>query len=148
VSADVSFERNRASAAEIRAHLSACDTGFVPRLSSRVELEVYAGKLAAHAERFEAWVSGRLVGLVAVYCNDTASGRAFVTSVSVLPDHQGGGIASALLRQSLEHARRHGLRSVELEVDARSLAAGRLYRRHGFATLHTDGTSETLHLTL
>jgi ribosomal protein S18 acetylase RimI-like enzyme len=147
VNADVSIDSNRASVAAIRSHLADCDAGFVPRLSSRVDLDAYARKIADHAERIEAWSSGRLIGLIAVYCNDAASGHAYVTSMSVLPSHQGLGIASGLLQRCLEHVRQCGFQCVDLELDARNLAAGRLYRRHGFAPVRTDGTSEILQLT-
>jgi len=147
VNADVSIDRNRASVAEIRAHLAACDVEFVPSLSSRVDLDAYARKLAANAERIEAWASGRLIGFVAVYCNDTASGCAYITSVSVLPGRRGHGIASRVLLRCLEHVQKRGFRRVELELDARNHSAARLYRRHGFTPLRSDGTSETLQLT-
>lgn len=143
-----SIDCNRASVTEIRAHLAACDENFVPRLSSRVDLDAYAAKIACHAERIEAWASGQLVGLVAVYCNDLASGRAYVTSVSVLPGWQRHGIASSILAQCLANLRQRGFQRVELQVDARNHSAARLYRQHGFAPLHTDGTSETLQLIL
>lgn len=145
---DHSIDCNRASVAQIRAHLAACDEGFVPRLSTRVDLDAYAAKLARNAERIEAWASGQLVGLVAVYCNDIASGCAYVTSVSVLPGLQRQGIASRILAQCLVHVRQRGFQRVQLQVDARNHSATRLYRQHGFAPLHADGTSETLQLIL
>ena len=148
MNADLSIDTNRASVDEILAHLSACDARFVPTLSSRVDLDVYAGKLATNAERIEAWASGQLIGLIAVYCNETTSGRAYISSVSVLPSHQGHGIAAGLLRHCLQRLRQRGLQRVELELDVRNLAAARLYRRHGFAPLRADATSEILQLTL
>ena len=80
----VHIHRNRASAAEIDAHLRACDDSFAPALSRRVDIDAYASKIAARAERFEAWANDRLVGLLAAYCNDPERRVAFVTSVSVM----------------------------------------------------------------
>lgn len=124
--------RNRATAAEIAAHLRACDGAFVPRLSARVDLDRYAHKIAGAAERFEAWADGELVGLVAVYCNRPEGGTAFVTSVSVAPDRQGRGIASRLLACGLAGAAALGFRRVTLEVDRANTAAIGLYAKLGF----------------
>lgn len=125
--------RNRAEAAQVAAHLAACDATFIPPLSARVDLAAYADRIVRHAERFEAWSGPQLTGLVAAYCNDSNGRRAFITSVSVLPDWQGRGIASRLLRECVQFIRAAGFESVELEVHEANDAALGLYRRHGFA---------------
>jgi len=129
---DLAFAADRADAAQIAAHLAACDADFVPPLSRRVDIAAYADKLVGHAVRFEAWEGGRLVGLVAAYCNDPDGCRAFVTSVSVLRGWAGRGIAVALMERCLSHARRLGFRRVALEVDAANGPARRLYEKLGF----------------
>lgn len=141
-------ERNRAGAAEVRAHLRACDASFVPTLSQRVELDAYAEKIVSCAERFEAWSGERLTALVAAYCNDPERRTAFVTSISVLPSYQGFGLASRLLRASVEHIRQAGFARLELEVDVRNTAALALYRRNGFAVVSTREHTQTLQLTV
>lgn len=146
--AGVVVERNRAGAAEVEAHLRACDASFVPPLSERVELDAYAAKIVSRAERFEAWSDDRLAALVAAYCNDPKRRAAFVTSVSVLPSCQGRGLASCLLRASIEHVRQAGFEHLELEVDARNTAALSLYQRHGFAVASTREYTQILQLTV
>lgn len=116
-------------AADILRHLQACDTGFSPRLSTRVDLTAYAEKLATQALCF-AHSEGALVGLVAVYANQPP--RAFISNVSVLPSHQGQGIAQALMTQALNHLRVMGFTEVALEVAEDALPARRLYARLGF----------------
>lgn len=142
------IERNRAGAAEICAHLHACDASFIPALSTRVDVDSYAAKIAERAERFEAWADDRLVGLVAAYCNEPERRAAFVTSVSVIPAWHGRGLASRLLQSCIEHVRQAGFARIELEVDKQNTAAARLYRKHGFVLAASSGDSQTLHLPL
>jgi len=82
------FTSSQASEVEIAEHLAHCDADFLPPLSSRVEIVDYARKIVAQAARFEAWSGGRLVGLVAMYCNDQERQIAYITSVSVLSKRQ------------------------------------------------------------
>jgi ribosomal protein S18 acetylase RimI-like enzyme len=69
---------------------------------------------------------------VAVYCNDPAGEAAYVTSVSVVHDHQGLGVASRLLAQSIDLARQHGFARLSLEADRGNGAALEMYARAGF----------------
>ena len=123
---------DRATPHEIAAHLLRCDARFVPPLSERVAIPAYAAKIGMHAARFEAWVDGALVGLAAAYLNGAVR-CAFVTNVSVVAEHCRSGIATRLLEQLVEHARRLGFRRVSLEVSSGQRAAVRLYERCGFA---------------
>jgi ribosomal protein S18 acetylase RimI-like enzyme len=141
-------ERNRAGAAVVGAHLRACDASFVPPLSERVDLDAYAAKIVSRTERFEVWSGDLLAGLVAAYCNDPERRAAFVTSVSVLPSCQGRGLASRLLRATIEHVRQAGFGHLELEVDARNTVALFLYQRHGFAVASTREHKQILQLTV
>ena len=144
----IEFRTNHASSASIASHLGDCDDAFVPPLSTRLEIEGYAYKIVSNAERFEAWANGKLVGLVAAYCNDRAGRVAFITSVSVLQEWQGRLIASQLLARCIDHARGLRIGRIELEVDHRSAVALRLYEKHGFTTLAVSAQSKTLHLNL
>jgi ribosomal protein S18 acetylase RimI-like enzyme len=146
MSADVELHRNRAAAAEVVAHLRACADAFVPPLRQRVDIDAYAAKIVARAERFEAWSGDELSGLVAAYCNDAQAATAFITSVSVTPAWQGRGLASRLLLACIEHVRRAGLERIELEVDLQNAAAEALYRKHGFAAARTGERTQILQL--
>jgi ribosomal protein S18 acetylase RimI-like enzyme len=130
--APVTFTANRASVAEIRAHLARCDAHFIPPLSARVDLGAYAEKIANHAERFEAWSTGALAGLVAAYANDPGRSGVFVTSVSVVPELRGGGVGRRLMENCIHHARRTGFERLSLRVDREQAAAIALYERCGF----------------
>lgn len=137
---------NRATEAQIAEHLSYCDVDFVPPLSGRVEIGGYARKLASSAERFEAWAGSVLVGLVAVYCNDAGRGAAFITSVSVLREWQGQGIARRLFAQCIGHAKELGFERLELEADRGNASAIHLYEKTGFIVGKATGRSMAMHL--
>jgi ribosomal protein S18 acetylase RimI-like enzyme len=124
--------RDEASVSQITEHLRCCETDFIPPLAQRTDLDDYARKIAARAVRFEAWAGDTLVGLVAVYCNEPDRRVAFVTSVSVVPEHQGRGVAATLLASAIEDARREGFERMALEVGPANAAAVRLYSNAGF----------------
>ena len=140
------IQRNHASQAQIADHLRACEASFVPPLGQRVEIDAYATKLEAHAERFETWASGELIGLLAVYCNDPARRVAFITNVSVTPQWKGRGIAARVLLACIDHVRQAGFERIELEVDLQNSAATTLYMKHGFAVAATGERTQTLQL--
>lgn len=79
---------------------------------------------------------GQAIGRICV----SASGSALrLVDVALLPDWQGLGIGSSLLRAVITVAE-HSARPVELTVDALS-PARRLYHRHGFLALTGQGLS-------
>ena len=126
----ITYRKNTATAEQIRAHLMACDTAFIPPLSTRVTIADYARKLAENAQRVEAWAGEILVGFAALYANRPPQG--FVSNVSVMSGHQRQGIAAELLRGTLEQAVGAGLALLTLEVATDNAAAIALYRAHGF----------------
>ncbi|MEZ5167677.1 MAG: ribosomal protein S18-alanine N-acetyltransferase [Acidimicrobiales bacterium] len=58
--------------------------------------------------------------------------EAHVTTVATAPEHEGEGVATALLQALLEEARRHGSAAATLEVRSAAERPQRLYRRFGF----------------
>lgn len=131
MSVTVEYLLNNATEAEIAEHLTHCDADFVPPLSSRVEIKDYAKKIASKATRFEAWLEGALVGLLAAYYNDNEN-RAYITSVSVLRAWTGNGIAACLISRCVEHGKASGIRQISLEVASNNAPAIRLYEKSGF----------------
>ncbi|MDY0974750.1 GNAT family N-acetyltransferase [Massilia sp. CFBP9012] len=135
-----------ASAEQVAQLLRACDAGFVPPLSARVDIDAYAAKLAAQATLVEAWDGDVLAGLVAIYCNNHDTGIAYVSNVSVAPAHTRRGIAGRLLREALARARAAGMRGAALAVHGANAAALALYRQHGFTPAGESGPD--LHMEL
>lgn len=129
-------------------HLEACEAGFVPPLGQRVAIADYAAQLAQSAWLSEAWEEGNLVGLVAVYCNDPDRILAFVSNVSVHPDHRRRGIARHLLSEAIFHIRGRQFARIELRSDIRAPKAVALYQSMGFDSIGQDGTALTMRLDL
>jgi ribosomal-protein-alanine N-acetyltransferase len=148
MSSAVVFRDDAASAAQIAALLRRCDSAFIPPLSTRVDVDAYADKIAAHALRLEAWHDTEPVALLAMYCNDIASGTAYITSVSVAPGHARQGIASALLTEARRRAAGLGMRRLALEVDGNNHAALRLYEQQGYTAAAPSGPAMLMSLNL
>ena len=126
------YKTNNASVSEILNFLIQCDEDFIPPLSSRVTLNHYADKIAQKSKRFEAWHEDQLIGLVAMYCNDSENSKAFITNVSVQSAFARRGVAKKLLQQCIEHAKLNEIQQICLEVGSDNLSARRLYDRLGF----------------
>jgi ribosomal-protein-alanine N-acetyltransferase len=58
--------------------------------------------------------------------------EAHVTTMAVLPEHRRAGVATALLLELLQEARRGGARVATLDVRVSNVEAQRLYRAFGF----------------
>lgn len=126
------YRRNHATLIDLICHLEQCDEEYLPRLSARVDIRSYATKVMNHAVRLEAWEDTRLIGLLAVYCNDTQARTAFITNVSVLSQFQGCGIGRNLVRECIDFAKRNSLTEIKLEVNPYSTRAVNMYERLGF----------------
>lgn len=144
----VEYDTNKATESEIAEHLSLCDSNFIPPLSGRVEISDYAKKIAGNATRFESWSEGSLIGLVAAYCNDQERLIAYITSVSVLGEWTGKGIAANLVRHCVKHAQASGMNKVSLEVAIDNVAAITLYGKNGFVLGRTNGAFINMELHL
>ena len=129
-------------------HLRACNDYFIPPLNGRVEVNDYAKKITTKATKFEAWSAGKMIGLVAVYCNDHTDYIAHVTNVSVLKQWMGKGIARTLMSQAIEHLNEIGMRQINLEVAMANNAAISLYRKSGFCRCKVNGSFLTMSLFL
>lgn len=148
MSAVVEYLSNKASAVEIAKHLRTCDTDFMPPLSGRVDINDYVQKMLSKAMRFEAWSSDRLIGLVAAYCNDQETRIAYITSVSVLKEWTGKGIAACLMSRCINDMKALGIRQVCLEVASDNTTAIRLYKKNGFVAGNANAPFVTMNLYL
>jgi len=112
-------------------HLSRCDSHFKPPLSARIHIPTYAAKIRHKAMTVEAWEGAELIGLIAAYIDDTKR-ACYLTSISVLLDWNGRGVATALLAELMSCAVQANVESVTLEVSKENPAALSLYRKFGF----------------
>jgi ribosomal protein S18 acetylase RimI-like enzyme len=124
------YKLNTASEDIILTHLDHCNNQFVPALSTRVSLELYAKKIADYAILFEAWVDEKLIGLVAMYLNRQKHG--YITNVSVYNEYGGKGIAKQIFVNLNEYIKVNKISEIKLEVSAINIAAINLYENFGF----------------
>ena len=148
MNAAIEYRLNAASAVQIAEHLLRCDADFVPPLSSRVKLADYTNKIASKATRFEAWTGSTLVGLLAAYCDDLEKGAAYITSVSVLREWTGQGIADQLMALCVQHAKVSGMRQIGLEVASDNTPAIMLYKKCGFVVNNASVRIVSMNLNL
>ncbi len=85
----VVYTINCAEKDDVQHHLMECDKSFIPPLSLKVNIEDYAQKIVEKADTFEAWVDGKLIGLIAAYCNNLEDREAYITNVSVVESFGG-----------------------------------------------------------
>ena len=112
--------------------LKKCNNLFKPKLSSIVNLHEYAEKLSKKSVQFCCYIDDNLVGMLAMYANDYTEKTAFITSISVLKDYQGRGLAKQLLMNAVKYADDLGFKKVKLEVYNCNIKALMLYKKLGF----------------
>jgi ribosomal protein S18 acetylase RimI-like enzyme len=140
----LSYRTNTATVDQLADHLRRCDDGFIPPLHDRVVIDEYAQKIAELAVRFEAWIDGELVALVAAYLPARRDGALFITDVSVVPERRGRRLAAVLLDTCAAFARDHAVDRLRLEVDPRNARAIRLYQANGFRSVGQTGDALTM----
>lgn len=105
---------------------------FTPSLHDQVEIEGYADKLASHAVNLFLTDGLRDWGYAALYVNDTALKRAFISSISVCPELHGLGHAQQLMRHVEQLAQQLDMTAITLEVNRKNPRALHFYQRLGF----------------
>ncbi|OLC69898.1 MAG: hypothetical protein AUH79_00685 [Betaproteobacteria bacterium 13_1_40CM_4_64_4] len=143
---EIEFREGTATKEDIRAHLEGCDRDFSPKLSLKVNIDEYSKKITTRAKTFEAWSGRALVGLVAAYMNDPSTRTGFITSVSVVKEFMGRGIASSLLERCLNRSREQGMKTLRLEVSLDSREAIHLYKHFGFSEIVRKGETMSMEL--
>lgn len=115
-------------------HLKACDSLFVPKLSSYVTIESYAEKLFDKAERIECFEGNELLALLAFYVN-LDKNFCFITNVSVDEKWSGKKIGDSLLFELDKYCLEHNIKQIQLEVRKENSKAITFYKKHNFALL-------------
>jgi ribosomal protein S18 acetylase RimI-like enzyme len=142
---ELDFRIKTASCVAIISHLQKCADTFIPPLYTYVKIDDYGKKIYDNAVTFEAWDKDILVGLVAAYYNNLETRIGYITNVSVLESHLGYGIASILLKQSLDYGKSKKFIEVRLEVNTGNLEAIKLYEKGGF--INVDHRENTMSMT-
>lgn len=138
---EIIFSIGKASLSDIKNHLTECSAKFVPPLYQTVNIADYSEKIFNKATTFEAWIDNKMIGLLAVYLNNTIDRIAYITNVSVTPQHYGKGIARELLKNCFLYGTEKHFVEIRLEVNEQNLKAKSLYQSFGFIIHSTQGSS-------
>lgn len=106
------------------------DKDFPTPLSDRVNLYEYAKKLASSAVVSAIFNENKILGMVALYCNDTEKGYAYVPLVAVLPEARGRKISRALMASAVSIARDNNFKIIGIHTE--NSIALHLYESLGF----------------
>ena len=135
------YAEGMASEQEIYSHLMECNENFIPHLEKKVNIHEYSNKIFQKAVTFEAWSADTLVGLVAAYFNIPDGQSGYITSVSIIRAYMGKGIASILINNCIDYAKKNNFRSISLEVAKANQQAINLYRKFRFQEFDDKHTS-------
>lgn len=117
---------------DVSAHFSKCQNDFLSGLKQKVNMDEYCQKIIEQSFTFEAWDKNELIGLIAAYFNNFDTKIGFITSVSLLPEYQGMGVASVLLENCINYAIENEFNSIKLEVNKNNVSALKLYKKFNF----------------
>lgn len=133
---------------ELEIFLRAVDGLFPVPLSKKQPIDLLAEKLARCGTLCAAQQGERILALVAGYTENTPDALAYISVVATLPEAQGQGMASRLVKQFLGIAARRGLSGVHLYTDKSNAPAIRMYERLGFVPYRPayEGRPEDVHL--
>lgn len=105
---------------------------FVPPLAPRVNLEVFATKISENATHIVAINNAIILGFMACYFNDPDLQFGYITTISVLPQFQGKGIAVKLIDKAVDIGKKRGFKKLRLEVHDNNVIAYNFYYKYGF----------------
>lgn len=108
------------------------DGSFPIPLSQKQTLSVFAQKLCMKATLCTEIVDDKIVAAVAGYTDNVLEKRGYISLVATIPEYQGKGLASKLLKQFLKIARGKNLDAVHLYTVPANTAAVEMYKKLGF----------------
>ncbi|MFL6617720.1 MAG: GNAT family N-acetyltransferase [Povalibacter sp.] len=120
--------------------LAEAPTAFISTVEedSTLSMSVVAERLRHTADSavFSAWSDGELCGIAGIRREGKLRLRhkAFLWGVYVSPSARGSGAGRTLVTMAMDYGREMGVRQINLGVNAKNLAALRLYESVGFHT--------------
>lgn len=96
------------------------------------DLKSLAKKLFLYGITVEMEKHGNRIGFGSFYCNDNNNYIAFLTRIAVLPQYEGKGYGTQLLKRIEEIAFEAGMKYMRLEVNKTNERAMNLYNKMGY----------------
>lgn len=133
---------------ELEAFLCKIDSLFPVPLSQKQNLHDFAIKLAEKATILVEYENDEIIAAVAGYTENVIDNLGYISIAATLPEAQGKGLASKLVREFLEEAESKGLKAVHLYAVAGNIPAMRVYQKLGFVEylLHDEPRPDDAHL--
>ena len=116
-----------------------CDKDFVPKLSSRVNIEDYCKKLFNNANFVTINSDEKIIGLVAIYTNNFQTKEAYISSVCLLKEYRGKGLSKVLISETIKYTVSLGMEIIRLEVGIENETAKKLYESFNFYMVERRG---------
>jgi ribosomal protein S18 acetylase RimI-like enzyme len=137
----VSYKLNTSSLDDIKNHLCECSSSFAPPLDTYVDIDEYSHKMFDKSFRFEAYDTGKLIGLITTYLNDEQK-ICFITNFSLLKSYMGSDVSSTLLNECRRYVTENNYYKIKLEVYECNTRAINFYKKHKFTVLNTNENSK------
>jgi ribosomal protein S18 acetylase RimI-like enzyme len=115
---------------------------FVPKLDTKVDLNLYSSKLSELAHQFWAIEQNEIIGFLACYFNDPLCSFGYISTFSVVKSHQGRGIGQLLLEKAISYGKINSFRIIGLEVNMHNHRAINFYVKNGFKS--TKETNDSI----
>lgn len=116
-----------------------CDNDFVPKLSSRVNIDDYCKKLFNNANFVTINSDEKVIGLVAIYTNNFQTKEAYISSVCLLKEYRGKGLSKVLISETIKYTASLGMEIIRLEVGIENETARKLYESFNFYMVERRG---------
>ena len=123
---------NRVSVDALASFLHQVDKLFPVPLSAKQNLDDFARKLCEKATLCVAHDGEVIVALVAGYTDHVVDNMGYISIAATLPQVQGRGYSSSLIREFLDIAREKQLQAVHLYAVRENAPAMHMYRKLGF----------------
>lgn len=112
------------------------DSDISPRVSSRVDLNLYSCKLAQYAMNLFVMYNEMDIAACSVYCNRQ---EAYISSIAVKKEHRKQGIGNEMLEVIKKYVFSRGCTTIKLEVYKNNDKAIKYYEKNGFEIQISNG---------
>ena len=133
---------------KLETFLGSVDNHFPTPLSQKQELSLLAEKFMEKATMCYHEENGEILALVAGYTQNVTADMGYISVVATLPEAQGKGYASRLVKEFIEIATDADLSAVHLYTAKSNLSAIAVYKKLGFTEWVVEGETrpDDLHL--
>lgn len=121
---------------------------FVPSISTKTDLDIYAAKLAANANALMMMEGKTRLGMLVYYANSENKDFAFITLFLVWPQFIKNKIGKDLMISFIKQMKELGIKKIALEVHSENIKALEFYYKNNFILDKTSTTTSFLKLSI